>query len=167
MNTRMSRIVLVMGVSGAGKTTVGEALARALGARFEDADAYHPLANIEKMRRGVPLDDTDRAPWLAALAAKVREWLASDQAVVLACSALKERYRTQLVVDPARVRVVYLRASRELLERRLSTRAGHFFDKALLPSQLAATEEPRDAVTVDAAQTVEENVAQIRAALGN
>ncbi|MBK7859145.1 MAG: gluconokinase [Archangiaceae bacterium] len=159
------KVILVTGVSGVGKTTIGAALAQAIGARFEDADAYHPPQNVEKMKRGQPLDDADRAPWLAALEAQVRAWLAAPDTVVLACSALKERYRAQLTVDPEQVRVVYLTASRALLEQRLLARRGHFFDPALLPSQLAAVEEPSGALVVDASQPVAAVVQLLCAAL--
>ncbi|KYF97570.1 gluconate kinase, partial [Sorangium cellulosum] len=101
-------IVVVMGVSGAGKTTVGVRLARDLGWEFLDADDLHPAANIEKMRSGKPLDDRDRAPWLAALAARIRQLLDAGRGAVIACSALKAAYRAQLLVDPARMRLVHL-----------------------------------------------------------
>jgi len=113
-----------MGVAGSGKTTVGQLLAQQFEWAFVDADDYHPKANIEKMRAGIPLTDADRASWLEALRAVIGEWVASDQGGVLACSALKQVYREKLVVGPE-VRIVYLAGSREVLYRRLQSRAGH------------------------------------------
>lgn len=153
-------IVVVMGVAGAGKTTVGEALAAALGWPFVEADELHPAANVAKMRRGEPLDDADRAPWLEAVAARMR---ALPDAVV-ACSALRERYRAVLRVRPD-VRFVFLDVPRTLLDARLAKRRGHFMPPSLLPSQLATLERPADAVIVDGAQPVDAQVAAIRAAL--
>jgi gluconokinase len=158
-------IVLVMGVAGAGKTTVGRLLAASLASAFADADTFHPEENREKMRRGVPLDDADRAPWLRALAAAIDGWLARDRTVVLACSALKRAYRAQLLRDPARMRVVYLRGSADLLRERLERREGHFAGSALLASQLETLEEPEGALTFDVAASPEALVAAIRAAL--
>jgi gluconokinase len=142
-------IVVVMGVTGAGKTTVGRALARALGAGFVDADDYHPPANVEKMRGGVPLTDADRAPWLARLNALLRERAGSGGSAVLACSALKAAYRETLFRDLPDARLVYLRGSRETIERRLAERRGHYMNPALLESQFAALEEPADAVVAE------------------
>jgi gluconokinase len=148
-------IVLVMGVAGAGKTTVGRALADKLGFRFVEADELHPPANIEKMRRGVPLEDADRWPWLDAVAAQLH----GD--VVVACSALKESYRARL--EPTRI--VYLDVPREELARRLSYRPGHFFPAALLDSQLADLEVPGEALVVDATRPLEEVVEGVRSKL--
>jgi gluconokinase len=153
-------IVVVMGVSGAGKTTVGEALARALGWPFVEADELHPAANVDKMRRGEPLDDADRAPWLAAVAARMR---ALDDGVV-ACSALRERYRAALRVRPD-VRFAFLDVPRDVLAERLAQRRGHFMPPSLLPSQLATLERPDDALVVDGTEPVAAQVAAIRAAL--
>ncbi len=150
-----------MGVAGAGKSTVGEALARALGWPFVEGDALHPPANVAKMRRGEPLDDADRAPWLRAIADEIR---ARPDAVV-ACSALREAYRAALRVRPD-VRFVFLDVPRALLDERLAKRRGHFMPPTLLASQLATLERPADAVTVDGAQPVAAQVATIRAALG-
>jgi gluconokinase len=150
-------IVLVMGVAGAGKTTVGRMLAAALDYTFADADAFHSEASRAKMGCGVPLDDADRAPWLDALAAAIDGWLARDENVVLACSALKKSYRTRLLRDPARTGLVYLNGSPALLQARIEAREGHFAKSDLLSSQLAALEAPddEDAVTVDVAASPE------------
>jgi gluconokinase len=159
-------ILLVMGVSGAGKTTVGRGLAGALGFDFVDADAFHTEDSRVKMGRGVPLDDADRAPWLAALASAIDGWIREGRSVVLACSALKRSYRAMLLRDPDRTRLVYLRGSPELLRERLAGRVGHFASSALLASQLDALEEPDDAVTVDVAAPPEALIEAIRSELG-
>jgi gluconokinase len=159
-------IILVMGVAGAGKTTIGQLLAAALGFEFADADTFHSEANRAKMSRGVPLEEADRAPWLAAIATAIDAWLCEGRRVVLACSALKRSYRTLLRRDPERMRLVYLRGAPQLLRRRLEQRVGHFASSALLDSQLLALEEPDDAFTVDVAAPPAEVVASIRAGLG-
>ena len=153
-------IVVVMGVSGAGKTTIGQALAAALGWPFVEADDLHPPANVAKMARGEPLDDADRAPWLEAVAARMR---ALDDGVV-ACSALRERYRDVLRVRPD-VRFVLLDVPPALLQQRLAARRGHFMPPSLLPSQLATLERPADAIVIDGALPIVAQVAAIRAAL--
>ncbi|MEX1829610.1 gluconokinase [Luteibacter sp. CQ10] len=131
-------ITIVMGVSGSGKSTIGEGLAQRLGVPFVDGDHLHPQANRDKMARGLPLDDADRQPWLEAIVAEMQR----HDGLVLACSALKRRYRDFLRQGRDDVRFVYLRGSRELLADRLAHRSGHFFDPALLDSQLATLEEP-------------------------
>ena len=154
-----------MGVTGSGKTTIGRALAESLEWRFVDADDFHPPANVAKMRAGIPLDDADRVPWLASLHDAIAEWLEAGANVVLACSALKQSYREQLLVSPE-VKLVYLRGSRELISQRLSQRHGHYMDPNLLPSQFATLEEPQAAVVVDVNAEVPEIVAHIRNELG-
>jgi gluconokinase len=165
------KVIVVMGVAGSGKTTVGEALAAALGWRFVDADAHHPPANIAKMARGEPLDDGDRWPWLDRLRGIIDGALAggdgSGHGLVLACSALKASYRDRLAGGAGgRVRFVYLAGTPELFRARLSQRPGHFMKARMLESQLATLEPPADAVTVDASLPVAEIVARARGALG-
>jgi gluconokinase len=141
-------IVILMGVSGSGKTTVGRMLADELGWEFLEADEFHPPANIDKMRRGEPLDDADRDPWLAAIAKALDERARAGRNAVVACSALKHAYRKRLRVAPE-VRFVYLKGTFEEIEERLGDRRGHFFSPELLESQFDALEEPRDALVVD------------------
>jgi gluconokinase len=142
-------VYVVMGVSGCGKSTVGRLIADALGARYAEGDSFHPPANVEKMRSGQPLDDNDRAPWLAAMAAAIREWNAKDEAVVLACSALKRRYRDVLRGGGA-VRFIHLAGDKTLISSRLAARKGHYMPATLLDSQFAALEPPDEdeAITV-------------------
>jgi gluconokinase len=135
-------IVLVAGVAGSGKTTVGALLARRLGWPFEDGDALHPAANIAKMHAGVPLTDEDRGPWLAAVMAWLDAQFTAGQPAVIACSALKRRYRDQLRQGRPELRIVFLQADRAILAARLASRHGHFFKPALLDSQLADAEIP-------------------------
>ncbi len=158
-------IIIVMGVTGAGKTTVGSLLATELGWEFADADDFHPAANVEKMARGIPLGDDDRRPWLERLRAEIDGWIVAGRNVVLACSALKRNYRSFLDHGPA-VKFVYLKGSRELIEARLRERHGHFAGEAILAAQFADLEEPEEAVTVEIAATPEDIVKQIRAKLG-
>ena len=160
-----TRIVVVMGVSGAGKSTVGRALARELGWTFLDADDVHPAANVERMARGEPLSERDREPWLTRLAERIREHLERDEPLVLACSALKEAHRERLAVAPRAMCFVHLDASPDVLRRRLESRRGHRFGADLLASQLEALEPPADALWVDAAEPVDALVRRIRAGL--
>jgi gluconokinase len=160
-------VVVLMGVSGSGKTTVGRALAGQLGWAFIEGDDFHPPASVEKMRAGVPLTDEDRRPWLRALRGRVGEACARGEDAVLACSALKHDYREYLEGhDPACVHYVYLRGSEELFRRRLEAREGHFMNPDLLRSQLEALEAPEDALQVDAAPSPEAIAAEIRRGLG-
>jgi gluconokinase len=135
-------IVLVAGVAGSGKTTVGKLLAGRLGWQFEDGDALHPAANIAKMQAGVPLTDDDRRPWLAAVMAWLDDRIAAGEHAVIACSALKRRYRDELRQGRPQLRIVFLQADRAVLAARLASRHGHFFQPALLDSQLADAEIP-------------------------
>jgi gluconokinase len=151
-------IVVLMGVSGAGKTTVGHRLAAVLGCGFADADEFHSQANIEKMKNGIALHDADRAPWLRSMREAIERWERQDADHVLACSALKERYRQVLAPDDPQVRFVYLKADAEVLAKRLGRRSSHFFNPTLLKSQFDALEEPSHAITVDASQTPDQIV---------
>lgn len=162
----MRLVVLLMGVSGSGKTTVGELLASQMEWAFADADDYHSAANVEKMRTGIPLTDSDRAPWLESLRVLIQGWIASGENGVLACSALKRAYRDRLVVGPD-VRVVYLKADQALLRQRLLGRQGHYMRESMLESQIETLEEPDDALVVDAGGTAEDIVAEIRSRLGS
>jgi carbohydrate kinase (thermoresistant glucokinase family) len=144
-------ITILLGVSGSGKTTIGQALSDLTGWPFLDGDDYHPEANIAKMSRGEPLTDADRAPWLEILRTEIAARLARGEDAILACSALKKAYRQQLQVDPAQVRFVYLQVSPELLQNRLEQRKGHFMQSSMLSSQLETLEEPdsTEALTVE------------------
>lgn len=171
-------VIVVMGPSGSGKTTVGSLLAGAVGCPFYDGDDFHPAANVARMHAGLPLGDAERAPWLAALGALVARVVAEGGSAVLACSALRQAYRRTLVAAvpggarAVAVRFVYLQADEALLADRLAGRPGHFFAPALLPTQLAALEEPEGAdepaptLTVDAAAPPAVLVGTIRATLG-
>jgi gluconokinase len=142
-NQRNVMILIVAGVSGSGKTTVGAMLAGRLGWRFADADDFHPAANVEKMRAGIPLTDEDRRPWLQALVAWMDERIAQGKSAVIACSALKRAYRDVLLGDRPDVRMVFLEVGREELARRLAARQGHFFPEKLLGTQLDALDPPQ------------------------
>ncbi|NUP10138.1 MAG: AAA family ATPase [Polyangiaceae bacterium] len=159
-------VIVVMGPSGAGKSTVGALVARHRGATFVDADDFHPVENIAKMQAGVPLDETDRVVWLERLAIAIDGYLAGDREVVLACSALRAAHRRVLRRDPTRVVFVYLRAARATLDGRLRGRRGHFMSASLLDSQLAALEEPDDAIVVDAEPPVDDVVHAVELAVG-
>ena len=157
-----------MGAAGAGKTTIGGALAAELGWRFIEGDEYHPPSNVAMMQAGMPLTDEDRAPWLAALAQAVARALDRREHVVITCSALKARYRLVLRNAHRNIRFVYLKAHENLLQERLSQRGAHFFNPALVHSQLAALEEPDDelTVTIDAALPPEVILGTIRREFG-
>lgn len=159
-------VIVVMGVAGSGKSTVGRALAEALSWAFLEGDDFHPPENIARMRAGKPLTDEDRGPWLERIAEEIRTLVRQRRSAVVSCSALKADYRQRLRTACGAVTFVYLKAERRLLEERLSRRTGHFMPRSLLDSQLATLEEPDDGLTVNAARGVTRLVSDIRHALG-
>jgi len=159
-------IVVVMGVSGVGKSTIGAPLAARLGCAFLDADDFHPAANVAKMAAGVPLEDADRWPWLTRLNAELRAREARGEDAVLACSALKHSYRERLAEGIARFELVYLHAAASLLQARLGERRHRYMPATLLASQLSTLEPPAHAIAIDVAASPERCVEQIVAALG-
>jgi gluconokinase len=158
-------VIIVTGVAGSGKTTIGRLLATSLGWEFHDADDLHPASNKDKMSRGIPLTDEDRWPWLRAVRDLVNQCLDNRKNAVIACSALKQEYRDLIVSGSKEVILVYLKGSEKLIARRLSLRKDHFFDKRLLQSQFDALEEPTDATIVDISATPEAVVEEIKAKL--
>ena len=153
-------VIVVMGVSGAGKSTVGSLLASDLGWNFADADDFHSAENVKKMRTGTPLTDADRMPWLEKLRSRIAQWMEAGKNGVLACSALRQAYRDQLRVNHL-VRFVYLKGDRDLLSQRLIQRPDHYMKQPMLESQLTTLEEPLDAVIVNADSTPREIVREI------
>jgi gluconokinase len=161
-------IVIIFGVSGAGKTTIGKLLADELGWQFYEADDFHPRSNIEKMRRGRPLTDEDRWPWLERLREQLTRSVAAKEDAVLACSALKRAYREHLRVS-GEVKFVFLRGDYALIAKQLCHRRGHFMNPELLRSQFADLEEPKsdeDVLTIELGRTPEELVKEIKTNLG-
>jgi gluconokinase len=158
-------IVVVIGVSGAGKTTVGSALATALGWEFLDADEFHPPENVAKMAAAIPLTDADRWPWLDRLNRELKSRESRGASAVLACSALKGAYRSRLMKDMGGARLVHLRGSIEFIRARMATRKHKYMPAALLESQFDTLEPPKDALEIDAGLSVAEAVERIRAAL--
>jgi len=159
-------VLVVMGVSGAGKTTVGRRLAKKLKVDFVDGDAFHPPENVRKMCAGFPLTDTDRQAWLASLARVIQRHRRARKGLIVACSALKERYRKVLVGSHQDVKFIYLKGEESLIRRRLINRRGHFMPASLLTSQFQALEEPREAVVVEVKGTPEMILSEIRTQLG-
>ena len=160
-------IVIIFGVSGVGKTTIGKLLARELGWRFIEADGFHPAANIGKMRNGHPLTDEDRWPWLEELRQQIERSLSARKNAVLACSALKRAYRDHLRVSET-VKFVFLRGDYALVEKQLHSRHGHFMDANLLQSQFDDLEEPQpdeNVLTIELGRTPKEIVESIEAKL--
>jgi gluconokinase len=161
VQTMKASFYIIMGVSGSGKSAAGCALAKKLGWDFYDGDDFHSPANITKMAAGIPLDDADRAPWLAALHDLIAHCLKTHRPGVLACSALKQSYRDELLAGSSGVQVVYLKGTFELISARLSGRAGHYMKPAMLRSQFEALEEPQNALTVDISLSLDEIVNKI------
>lgn len=164
----LPRTIIIMGVSGCGKSRIGRMLADSVGGVFEDADAFHPAENIARMSANIPLTDADRMPWFAILRARIVAMRNRTPCYVLACSALKQRYRDFLRNDdPAATLVfVHLHGSKDLIRERLDARTGHFMPASLLDSQFAALEEPRDAIRLDIARTPEQILRELRLRLG-
>ena len=161
-------VVVMMGVSGVGKTTIGTLLAERLGWGYAEGDSYHPPANVEKMRAGTPLDDTDREPWLAAIAADIDRWRAAGQGMVVSCSALKRHYRDVLIGGRPDVRLVRLAGNEALIRARIEKRTDHYMPPSLLTSQIATLEPPvpeEDAISVDVVRPPGDCVAHILSAL--
>lgn len=163
-------VVVVMGVSGSGKSTIGALVARDLGVPFTDADDLHPMANIEKMASGVPLDDDDRQPWLEIVGTTLADAARAGTGLVIACSALKRRYRDTILASAPQVRFVHLHGTREVLAARTEGRTGHFMPTSLLDSQLASLEaldpdEPGIVVDIDrpVGEIIDDAVSQLRA----
>lgn len=154
--TESIKTIILMGVTGSGKTTLGRLLAERLGWQFFDGDDYHPPENIRKMAAGIPLTDENRFEWLQVLAGLIGDVLDEGKSAVLACSALKQRYRDILNVDPRLVRFVYLKGSPKLIRFRVQQRSGHYMKAGMVESQFAALEEPDHALTLDIQRTPEE-----------
>lgn len=158
-------IIILMGVSGAGKTTVGKLLATSLDWQFSDADDFHSLENVEKMRRRSPLTEADRVPWLQVLQTALKQWLQENKNVVLACSALKDSYRQFLLIDRDRIQLVYLKGSYQLIQKRLQERPNHYMSEQLLESQFNTLEAPLDALIIEVTQSPQMIVQIIRSTL--
>jgi gluconokinase len=157
----MARAVILMGVSGCGKTSVGEGLSEALDWPFYDGDNFHPQANIDKMAQGFPLNDADRQPWLEKLHQLIVEHLDADQSLIVASSALKARYRHTLRGDREEVVFVHLKGDFDLIYTRMRQRSGHYMKAEMLRSQFRDLEEPEDALTISIEKSVEQIVAEI------
>lgn len=158
-------VIILMGVSGSGKTTIGRALAETLHWSFSDADDFHDPENVEKMRNGIALTDEDREPWLHRIRAAIEQWKHDGSDHVLACSALKETYRDTLGQNDPEVKFVYLQGGFDLISRRLKERKTHFFNSALLRSQFDALEIPQNALLVDISREPQEILRTILSAL--
>jgi gluconokinase len=159
-------IIVVMGVSGSGKSTVGRLLSEELGWQFYEGDDYHPPDNVRKMTQGIALSDADRAVWLGSLARLVSEFVRDGRSAVIACSALKQAYRDALIGKSTDVRFVYLKGNRDIIRERMDMRQGHYMKAGLLESQFAILEEPCEAVAADIAQPPELIVRMVKRALG-
>jgi len=157
--------IIIMGVSGCGKTSVGQALSASTGWPFFDGDDFHPQANVDKMARGIPLDDTDRQPWLEALHNLIAEHLSQEQSLIVACSALKASYRVILRGELENVRFVHLDGSFDLIYARMQRRSGHYMKAGMLRSQFETLEPPEEALEVSIEQPVSEIIDKIVATI--
>ncbi len=163
-----TRVLIVMGVSGVGKSTIAEALAQKLGWKFQEGDDLHPPSNVQKMHAGIPLTDADRAPWLATIKRWIDARIEAGEPGLVTCSALRRSYRDTLIDGRAKVRILYLHSDEATIEDRIEHRTGHFMPASLLESQLQTLEEPaadENPITVEVAGTVEETVSAILRAL--
>jgi len=165
MPSATTRIILLMGVAGSGKTTIGRQVASELAWPYFEADDFHSAANKEKMRQGIPLNDDDRAPWLASLREQIDACVANGQSAVFTCSALKEKYRQILMRNAPAVKLVYLAADVATIQARVSQRKGHYMKVNMVQSQFAALEVPADALSLDARESPASIVAQIKQVL--
>ena len=154
-------ILILMGVTGSGKTTIGRRFTEDVGWKYFDADDFHPDSNIEKMKAGVPLNDADRQPWLLRLREVISDCVERNEAAAISCSALKESYRQLLTIDK-RVKFVYLQGSYELIKQRLNTRSGHYMNPGLLASQFATLDEPVDCLRIDVSESPDKIVRLIK-----
>lgn len=159
-------IILIMGVAGSGKTTIGKLLADTLHWEFWDADTFHSPENIEKMRNSIPLTESDREPWLQHLRAAIQQGLQEHRNIVLACSALKNSYRHYLIGDSNLIKLIYLKGSYELIQNRLKARHHHYMTEQLLDSQFDTLEEPSGAIAIEVSQPPQKIVERIQSALG-
>ena len=159
-------IIILMGVSGSGKTTVGQQLATDLGWLYFDGDNFHSILNINKMSDGIALNDGDRSVWLIQISQHINSLINSGQNAILSCSALKQEYRSQLEIDPEIVRFVYLKGSESLIKQRLMARFGHFMKAELLTSQFESLEEPEDAMIVEINRSAKQISKKIQANFG-
>ncbi len=158
-------IIILMGVAGSGKTTVGQLLAKELSWKFYEGDDFHSRANIKKMKQGFALTDADRDAWLASLANLIKELNKNKQSAIIACSALKRAYRERLAAHGSNIQFVYLKGSYDLIQHRLEARQEHYFKADLLKSQFEILEEPEQAIVINVAQTPDRIVQQIKQAL--
>lgn len=162
----MEKAIVLMGVSGCGKTALGKILSQKVNASFIEGDEYHPSSNINKMSNGIPLDDNDRLPWLMILRDLISEHIAQDKPLIMSCSALKEKYRQILRGENNNIVFIYLRGSYDMIYTRMQKRTGHYMKPGMLQSQFDALEEPLDAITVDIDRDIDSIVQDVIEKLG-